>query len=181
MKNTEQDLFEFEEEKSGLTLRDMIGIVWMHKWWFTASLVVCIILAGGYLMWMPNVYTRTASVLIKDSNKGGAAGEGRVFEELNLFNVKSNVDNEVQVFKSTRLMSSVVRKLSLEQIYTTKRGLCTVDLYGISPIRVRFLDRGEDEAATCAVTFMTCERVLLSGFKEENREIEIRWTPRREE
>ena len=70
MKNTEQDLFEFEEEKSGLTLRDMIGIVWMHKWWFTASLVVCIILASGYLMWMPNVYTRTASVLIKDSNNG---------------------------------------------------------------------------------------------------------------
>lgn len=79
------------------------------------------------------VYTRTASVLIKDDAKGGAMSESAAFEDLGLFGTKRNVDNEVLVFKSRRLMTEVARNLHLDVSYTVKDGLRTVELYTQSP------------------------------------------------
>lgn len=91
-------------------------------YWFVLSVVVCAGAAFLYLKWAPKVYTRTASVLIKDDAKGGAMSESAAFEDLGLFGTKRNVDNEVLVFKSRRLMTEVARNLHLDVSYTVKTG-----------------------------------------------------------
>ena len=103
--NSEQETINLRREENELNLSDLFHIVLANWYWFVLSVLVCAGVAVLYLKWAPKVYTRTASVLIKDNSKGGGLSESAAFEELNMFNVKSNVDNEVLVFKSKRLMS----------------------------------------------------------------------------
>ena len=112
--NSEQETTYLSEQENGLNLIDLFHIVLANWYWFLLSALLCCGAAFLYLKWAPKVYTRTASVLIKD-NKGGGISESAAFEELNMFNFKSNVDNEVLVFKSKRLMN-IVSELSLIHI-----------------------------------------------------------------
>ena len=93
-----------------------------------------------YLKQATPIYTRTASVMIKDDRRGGAITESAAFQELGAFNIKSNVDNEILLFESKRLMEEVVRLLKLDVNYTEDMGLQTIDLYRNTPIEVSFVD-----------------------------------------
>ncbi len=126
--NTEQET-NIRMEENELNLGDILQTVLANWYWFVLSVVVCAGTAFLYLKWAPKVYTRTASVLIKDDAKGGAMSESAAFEDLGLFGTKRNVDNEVLVFKSRRLMTEVARNLHLDVSYTVKDGLRTVELY----------------------------------------------------
>ena len=135
--NTEQET-NIRMEENELNLGDILQTVLANWYWFVLSVVVCAGTAFLYLKWAPKVYTRTASVLIKDDAKGGAMSESAAFEDLGLFGSKRNVDNEVLVFKSRRLMTEVARNLHLDVSYTVKDGLRTVELYTQSPVQLSF-------------------------------------------
>ena len=143
--NTEQET-NTRVEESELNLGDILQTVLANWYWFVLSVVVCAGAAFLYLKWAPKVYTRTASVLIKDDAKGGAMSESAAFEDLGLFGTKRNVDNEVLVFKSRRLMTEVARNLHLDVSYTVKDGLRTVELYTQSPVQLSFPDAEEAQA-----------------------------------
>ena len=143
--NTEQET-NTRVEESELNLGDILQTVLANWYWFVLSVVVCAGAAFLYLKWTPKVYTRTASVLIKDDAKGGAMSESAAFEDLGLFGTKRNVDNEVLVFKSRRLMTEVARNLHLDVSYTVKDGLRTVELYTQSPVQLSFPDAEEAQA-----------------------------------
>lgn len=117
----QQQPYEVREKKNEINLGDIFHILWANWYWFALSLAVCLGLAVLYLLWAPKVYTRTASVLIKDNTKGGGISEAAAFEELSLFNVKSNVDNEILIFHSRQLMKEVARRLNLDVSYTVKK------------------------------------------------------------
>ena len=51
-----------------------------------------------------------------------------------------NVDNEIYILQSRRLMTEVVKQLGLTVQYETKDGLRPQDLYGQSPIAVEFIN-----------------------------------------
>jgi len=69
--NTEQET-NTRVEESELNLGDILQTVLANWYWFVLSVVVCAGATFLYLKWAPKVYTRTASVLIKDDAKGGA-------------------------------------------------------------------------------------------------------------
>ena len=77
-------------EESELNLGDILQTVLANWYWFVLSVVVCAGAAFLYLKWAPKVYTRTASVLIKDDAKGGAMSESAAFEDLG-FSVRSGM------------------------------------------------------------------------------------------
>ncbi|MGM9758964.1 MAG: Wzz/FepE/Etk N-terminal domain-containing protein, partial [Parabacteroides sp.] len=154
-----------QEGEMDLNLGDMLRILRVNWYWFLSSVVVCVALGVLYLAWAPKVYTRTASVLIKDDSKGGGGiSETAAFEELNMFNVKRNVDNEVLVFKSKRLMTEVARRLHLDMSYTIKEGLRTVQLYTQSPVIVSLPDAEENESYSFVVTPVSSKEVRVSDF-----------------
>ena len=68
--NTEQET-NIRMEENELNLGDILQTVLANWYWFVLSVVVCAGTAFLYLKWAPKVYTRTASVLIKDDAKGG--------------------------------------------------------------------------------------------------------------
>ena len=169
--NSELETNSLSEAENELNLNDMLHIAWGRWYWFLASVVVCCGLAVLYLMWAPKVYTRTASVLIKDNNKGGGSSEAAAFEDLNMFNFKSNVDNELLVFKSRQLMDAVVKRLSLDISYTVKDGLRTVELYTQAPVTVRFPDAEDSQSFSLVVTPLSEKEVMLSGFSNEEEAV----------
>ena len=162
--NSEQETINLRREENELNLSDLFHIVLANWYWFVLSVLVCAGVAVLYLKWAPKVYTRTASVLIKDNSKGGGLSESAAFEELNMFNVKSNVDNEVLVFKSKRLMSVVAERLNLDISYTIKDGLRTGELYTQSPIAVRFPEAEASQSFSLVATPLSAGEILLSGF-----------------
>ena len=165
--NSEQETTYLRGEENELNLKDLFHIVLANWYWFLLSVLICCGAAFLYLKWAPKVYTRTASVLIKDNTKGGGLSEPAAFEELNMFNVKSNVDNEVLVFKSKRLMSIVAERLNLDIGYTVKEGLRTVELYTQSPIAVQFPEAEATQAFSLNVTPLTETEVMLSDFSTD--------------
>lgn len=126
-----------EEE---INLRDILDLLISQWKWFALSICICLGIAFLYLKQATPIYTRTASVMIKDDRRGGAITESAAFQELGAFNIKSNVDNEILLFESKRLMEEVVRLLKLDVNYTEDMGLQTIDLYRNTPIEVSFVD-----------------------------------------
>ena len=155
------------ETQSGeeLNLGDLLRIVAKHWLWYLLSIVLCVGLAFLYLKWAPKVYTRSASVLIKDDKKGSSTlSEAAAFEDLGISVGSRNVDNEVLVFKANRLMEKVVQRLNLDINYSVKQGLRTVDLYTQSPVNLSFPEAEEAEAFALTVTPLSAKEVMLSDF-----------------
>lgn len=104
-----------EESGNELNLMDLLHICLTNWKWFVLSLVACMGLAYLYLLQAPRVYTRTASVMIKEDNKNGSMANNFGFStDLASLGFKNNVDNEVLVFKTYRLMEKVAERLHLD-------------------------------------------------------------------
>ena len=54
-----------------INLHDIIRMVVVNWYWFVLSVLVCIGAAYYYLAKTPKIYNRTATILVKDTRKGG--------------------------------------------------------------------------------------------------------------
>ncbi|MDL2254955.1 polysaccharide biosynthesis tyrosine autokinase [Parabacteroides sp. OttesenSCG-928-K15] len=156
---------ERKEEEQFISLIDIVHIVRGQWYWFLLSVILCLGAAFLYLKMTPKEYTRTASVLIKDDSRSGGASEAAAFEELSMFNMKRNVDNEVLVFKSRRLMRETARKLHLDVSYTIKEGLRTQELYTRAPVSAAFPEADEMEMFSFVATLVSDSEVSLTDFR----------------
>ena len=156
-----------DTQESGFNLApvDILRIIGNNWYWFVLSVVVCIGGGAYYIMGQPKVYERTASVLIKVDSKGSLS-ESAAFEDMNMFKTVSNLDNEILMLKSKRLMREVVDKLDLDVSYSVKEQLRRKELYTTSPVKVRFPDASENQVLSLTVTPLSEKEVLLSGFPE---------------
>ena len=104
--NTNQNFI--KEEESTLTIAELWGMVWNHKWWYVASVILFLIFGAFYLYRTPKVYNRAAKVIIDESNQDatmrnlGVASAGMM--RLRSFN---SVENEIEAFSSPDLMQTV--------------------------------------------------------------------------
>lgn len=82
--------------ESQINLKDLFNICLGNWPWFLLSLVLCMSAAVFYLLCTNPVYTRTASVLIKEDTKGKSiASVAGDLADLGLVNSASNVNNEL--------------------------------------------------------------------------------------
>ena len=164
--NQQQHLQNDENENgSGLTLHDLLQMVLANWYWFALSVLICLGVAYYYLASTPKIYSRTATILVKDSRKGGDMELG-VFSDLVGFQNRRNVDNEVYILQSHRLMSEVVKRLHLTVNYSVRDGLRTLDLYGRSPIEVDFID-DDNQRLSLEVTELEDGRIKLADFDDK--------------
>ena len=91
--------------------------MFVPRWrWFALSLFVTLVVAVLYLLSTPNIYTRTAAILVKDDSKGGTStNASSEFSDLGIFKSNTNINNELLTLKSPTLMTEVVQ-LSLIHI-----------------------------------------------------------------
>ena len=96
--------------------------------------------AWGYKNYQTPIYGITATLIIKDENKG--VDDSKMVESMNPFDSKKIVENEIKVIQSPDLMEKVVDSLNLyAPIYEEKDflglTLKSISAYVTSPIRVK--------------------------------------------
>ena len=116
-----------------------------RKWpWFIIGALIALALAYFYLKTTTPVYKVQSTVLIKDSKASGSAvGDMGVLKDLSgLGGMGTNsVDNEIEIFKSKKLMRNVVASKGLQTDIVSDEGLSERELYGdTSPITVRIIN-----------------------------------------
>lgn len=150
-------------ESSAFSIHDIIRLMLANWYWFVISVILCLGCAYLYLASTEKVYNRTATILVKDSRKGGDT-DLATFSELAGFSARRNVDNEIYILQSRRLMEQVVRQLNLTMNYSTRRGLRMATLYKESPIEVNFINGNDFEAASFEVKLLDANRISISEF-----------------
>ena len=136
--NSKQNVAKASED--AMKLSDYIGLFLPRWYWFVISVVVTMAMAILYLAMTPNVYTRTAELLVKDDKKGRSAIQmaSDEFANMGLFASNTNITNEITTLKSPEIMTEVVKRLRLNENYSIKQGLKTVTLYKKQPVDVYF-------------------------------------------
>ena len=161
------------DEESTLSLRELWTLVWDHKWWYVLSVIVFLIIGAFYLYRTPNVYNRSAKVLIDESNQDatmrnlGVASAGMM--RLRSFN---SVENEMEAFSSPDLMQTVVERLHLQTRYVEKQFLRDVELYKNGPFEMRLAGDNPHSGFTFDVTKDGEGKVALSRFRIKEEKID---------
>ena len=141
------------EQDNSINLKD-IFFLYLSKWrWFILSLGVCICAAVLYLLYTPSVYTRSATLLIEDNDKGGTVSSSDLnFSDLGLFQSNTNVNNEIIAISSPALMQKVVQRLHLYMNYSADGTFHDEVLYGSTlPVTVEMKDVPDNVSASLTI------------------------------
>ncbi len=147
----------------------------VNKWyWFVISLVITIGIAIIYLLTTPPVYTRSASLLIKEDSKGNSLGDAAgLMGDFDLFQTNTNVNNEIQSLQSPAVMLDVVKRLHLDINYHTDGGFYKKVLYGQDcPYTVNFNDLKDNESVAFTINSSQDGQILLTDFLREGEDVE---------
>ncbi|QOW10570.1 polysaccharide biosynthesis tyrosine autokinase [Kaistella flava (ex Peng et al. 2021)] len=118
---------------------------YLNKWyWFLLITLIALCAAVFYLKYAVPVYKIESTVLIKDAKKnGGMGGDFGMLQELSgIGGMGTNsIDNEVEIFKSKKLMQSVVNQLNFQTTIYSSIGLKKKEVYGdTSPIIIKVIN-----------------------------------------
>lgn len=153
-----------QEEHITFSVHDLIQTVIANWYWFVISVFVCVGCGYIYILRTPKIYSRTANILVKDSRKGGDT-DLATLSDLAGLSQRRNVDNEIYILQSRRLMTEVVKQLGLTVQYETKEGLRPQDLYGQSPIAVEFINDNDRQGFRFEVSLRPDSIVKLNYFE----------------
>ena len=123
---------------------------YLRRWlWFVLFSLLALAIGYLYLKFAAPVYNTKATVVIKDAkNNSSPVGDMGILQDLSGLGGMGtkSIENEIEIFKSKKLMQDVVKQIGLETEIYTKKGLSSVELYKItSPILVKKINEKEVE------------------------------------
>ena len=151
-----------------IRLQDLFYLCLARWKWFVLSLVITLGVAAVYLLSTPNVYQRTASLLIKDDSKSNSINNSveTMFSDMGLGGVKSNVNNELIAIQSPAVLLEVGKQLKLNIDYAIDGRFHREVLYGNDlPVTVQFLTIGEAHSGLMTVYLKGGNKFELTDFK----------------
>ena len=161
------------KDDSSIKIQDILSICIARWRWFVLSLVITLGAAAFYLLRTPSVYTRSASILIKEDTKGQSVSSEMDFANLGLFQSSTNVNNEILTLRSPATMYEVARRLSLHKSYMAEGRFHRTVAYGTSlPLTVDIAGFPESEGAGMTVTVSGEGSVTLSDFSRNGEDID---------
>lgn len=172
MSNTE---FENEEGIGQVRITDVFYITLRHWPWILISLFVCMGLAVAYILRTQPVYTRTASLVIKDESKGkSVTSDLDAFSDMGFLSTNNNINDEINKLSSNDVMLAVVRRLGLDMNYQVSGTFHPEVLYGPDlPVSVHFISLLEEEGASANIDIEKDGKgYRLSDLKRDGEEIE---------
>ena len=152
-----------KESTFGFSITDFLHLLWKNWYWFIISIVACLAIATYYIKKTPKTYVRTATILVKDSRKGGNS-DLIAFSDVAGVNTRKSVDNELIILNSNKLRHDVARRLRLDIGYSDKVGLRPRSLYGISPIEMAIVNDNETDSFAFTLTIGADSTVSLTNF-----------------
>ena len=128
--------------------------------WFLAVAILSLSVAYTYLRYASDIYQTTAKIKILDNSKGGMKLPSDVAALFS--NSKVNLDNEMEVLKSHRLLELVAKNLNLCTSYYSVGNIKTTELWKNKPFKVIWLD-SKDNINTKKIAFEV--KLQSKGYK----------------
>ena len=161
-------------ENDFVRITDILQLCLAKWYWFAISIAVALCIAIVYILATPPVYTRTASLLIKEEGSGGQMSDAGVLGDFDIFQTNTNVNNEIQSLQSPSVMADVVRRLHLDIDYRTDGRFYRQVLYGSScPYTVEFLDLQDNDNAAFTIRPADGGRIRLADFAYNGEEYDL--------
>jgi capsular exopolysaccharide synthesis family protein len=123
-------------------MKQIIGNLLDHWKLFVISVIVFLLLTFLFIKLSTPRYTVHAQVLIQDQQSGNSSlfGSSSPLSDLSdLFNVPSNVNNELAILQTRDLMDKVVKEMKLYVKYYEHGAVTSVELWKKLPFTVNFL------------------------------------------
>ncbi|MHC0448126.1 GumC family protein [Flavobacterium sp. 3-218] len=163
------------EDNDGLNLREQFEKYIIYWKWFLLSVFIGLICSFMYLQYATYRYEASTTVLVKDEKKGGMLSQLSVFSDLGLgSNMKSNVDNEIEILKSRTLVEKTIQKLNLNISLCHKGTLKDYNVYGEAPIKVLFVDKSnlfDESEMSLKLKFLNQNTFALEDIADKNESI----------
>ncbi|SMC47982.1 GumC family protein [Chryseobacterium sp. YR221] len=133
-----------EESEKEINIQEIIK-PYLRNWlWFVIVPIFSLVITYFYLKLATPIYSIKSSVLIKDAKKvPSVAGDFGVLQDLSgLGGMGTNsIENEIEIFKSKKLMQEVVKQLRLQTSVYTEYSLTEKELYkSTSPIIIEVVN-----------------------------------------
>ena len=170
-----------QSNEEQINIQQIIFRYLIHWPWFVVSVIICMIGAWVYLFTTTPIYNISATVLIKDDEKGGGASMGSELEKMGLDGFMSsskNVDNEIEVLRSKSLAREVVNQLSLYVTYRDGDAFPEKELYRNSPVLVSLTPQEAEKLPKTMEVGMTLLPAggmnvqIMGGDKEYNKQFD---------
>lgn len=163
-----------QQQQESVDIKDIFYICLGNWKWFILSVVLCLSVGIFYLLRTNPVYTRTASVMIKEDAKGksisNVAGE---LSDLGFATAATNVDNELITFKSPALILQLVQRMALDINYSSPGTFRATPLYGHTlPLKVELFDLDDAANASMVLTLDNEGQCNLSDMKLKGDDLE---------
>ena len=156
-----------------IRLQDLFYLC-LAKWrWFILSLAVTLGIATYYILTTPNVYQRTASLMIKDDSKsqGISSDVSSMFADMGLGNAKSNVNNELIAIQSPAVLLETGKRLKLDVDYAIDGAFHKEALYGGDlPVTVDFIGFTDDQSGSFQLQLKGDGSYVISRLKGVTRD-----------
>jgi tyrosine-protein kinase Etk/Wzc len=134
----ENDFLEVEDE---FRIKDVVYPYLLQWKWYILSILIFFVIGLFYLKISTPIYNVHATILVKDEQKGNLMSEMSAFEDLGIgtTNIKSKIENEIEVLESRKLLSRVVDELDLNISYFNDNNAIPTEIFGNSPVKINFL------------------------------------------
>jgi tyrosine-protein kinase Etk/Wzc len=136
----EQTSFQHKLQDESIHLREQLEKYLSYWPWFIVSILITFFISYLYLRYAQPLYQATTTILVKDDRKGAIQSELSAFNDLGLMNVKSNVDNEIEIIKSRSIVEASVKKLNFNVAFYAETRVKVIELYDNKPYDVSFFD-----------------------------------------
>ena len=121
-----------------LNIREVMVKYLRHWYLFVLTVSACLLAAYFYLRYATPVYTVTSEIMIKE-DKGNRGSAQNILSDLDIFNTKSNVQDEIEILKTRYLMKKVVEEMQLNISYFEIGKIKTSDIYNKAPFYITLL------------------------------------------
>ncbi len=125
----------FEEEESDFNLKGFL-FGYLRYWYIYAlALIISFSCAYFYNWYSKPVYAISTKILIKD-DKSTSVGTQELLKDLDVYNVSKNVDDEIAVLKSRKILKQTLLKLEVDVLYFLIGNVKKSQVYTNSPFKI---------------------------------------------
>ena len=171
---SQENITVLRPEEDSIRIQDILQLCLAKWYWFATSLAVALGIAIFYILSTPPVYTRSASLLIKEEGGNGSMGDASALGNFDIFKTNTNVNNEIQSLQSPSVMADVVKRLHLDINYHTDGSFYKRVLYGNNcPYTVEFTSIQDNDNASFTITPGTDGGIRLTDFAYNSEEYDL--------
>ncbi len=175
--STEESTSTNSKLSQGFTVNivDVLYTTLKHWPWILLSVFLCCGVTLFYLLRTPSVYTRSASIIIKDDNRRRAgSSEFSAFADMGIIKSKTNIYDEINKLYSPNIMTEVVKRLNLDMSYYKEGKFHKELIYGTQlPVKLEVPNIMENASLSAVINVDKKGMYTLSDIVYNGEEVAL--------